>query len=189
MILEGIVTTTNADGSTNVSPMGPVVDESMQTLLLRPFKTSTTFANIRRTGEGIFHVIDDVELLAHAAVGTPDPLPELIDCQAVLARILANACRWYAFRVAHFDESRERASIEVNVIARGRIRDFFGLSRAKHAVVEAAILSTRTAILPAEQILADLTRLDVLVEKTGGPAEHRAMAFLRDHVQAAIADV
>lgn len=187
MIIEGIVTTTNTDGSVNISPMGPIVDESMQTLRLRPYKTSTTLANLRRTGEGIFHVVDDVELLAHAAVGRPDPMPELIDCKVGSVKILADACRWYAFRVAHLDDLQERIEIEAQVIAQGRIRDFFGLSRAKHAVVEAAILATRTAFLPGEEILADFTRLEVLVEKTGGPAEHRAIAFLRDYVQTAIA--
>ena len=189
MIIEGIVTTTNADNSVNISPMGPVVDERMETLRLRPFKTSTTFANLRRNGEGVFHVVDDVELLAHAAIGKPDPLPPLIDCEAVSTKILADACRWYAFRVIRLDESGERTTIEAEVVSQGRIRDFFGLNRAKHAVVEAAILATRTAFLPADEILADFDRLEVLVAKTGGAAEHRAMAFLRDHVQKAISTV
>ncbi len=38
MILEGIVTSLSEAGRTNVAPMGPVVDESMTTLRLRPYK-------------------------------------------------------------------------------------------------------------------------------------------------------
>ena len=68
MIVEGIVTTLNEDGSPNISPMGPVVDEALTRFRLRPFQTSTTFKNLKRTGEAVFHVVDDVELLAKAAV-------------------------------------------------------------------------------------------------------------------------
>jgi hypothetical protein len=183
MILEGIVTTINADGATNISPMGPVVDEAMRTLLLKPYGTSTTYQNLKRTRQGVFHVTDDVELLAQAAVGVPDPPPETIPAQAVEGRILADACRWYAFRVRALDDSRERTEIVGDVVDRGRIRDFFGFNRGKHAVVEAAILATRTAFLPADEITDQLEKLKVLVSKTGGPQEQRAFDFLQDFVQ------
>jgi hypothetical protein len=39
MILEGIVTTQNSAGDINVAPMGPIVDESMESFVLRPFQT------------------------------------------------------------------------------------------------------------------------------------------------------
>ncbi len=184
LIIEGIVTTTNADNSVNISPMGPEVDDRMEAFRLRPYKTSTTFANLRRTGEGVFHVVDDVELLAHAAVGQPDPLPTMFDCEAVSVKILADACRWYAFRVTSLDESAERTNIEAEVVAGGRLRDFFGLNRARHAVVEAAILATRTAFLPADEILVDLDRLEVLVEKTGGGQERDAFELLTRFIHA-----
>jgi len=183
MILEGIVTTINADGSTNVSPMGPVVDEAMRTLLLKPYGTSTTYQNLKRTRQGVFHVTDDGELLAQAAVGAPDPPPEMVPAQAVEGRILADACRWYAFRVRALDDSRERTEIVAEVVDRGSIRDFFGFNRAKHAVVEAAILATRTALLPADEITDQFEKLKVLVNKTGGPQERRAFDFLQDFVQ------
>ena len=69
LILEGIVTTTNADGQPNISPMGPIVEPDLRTLILRPYQTSTTFQNLKRTGVGIFHVVDNVNLLARAAIG------------------------------------------------------------------------------------------------------------------------
>jgi hypothetical protein len=49
-------------------------------------------------------------------------------------------------------------------------------------VVEAAILATRVAILPPDEIRSDMRRLAVLVEKTGGPAERRAFAFLDAYI-------
>lgn len=183
MILEGLVTTINADESVNISPMGPEVDADMRRLVLKPFQTSTTYANLKRTGQGILHVSDDVELLAYAAVGRPDPMPALVRATAVDGWILADACRWHAFQVTHIDDSQPRTRIDAEVVASERQRDFFGFNRGKHAVVEAAILATRTAILAAADILAEFERLAPLVEKTGGEQERRAFAFLQAYVQ------
>jgi uncharacterized protein len=184
LILEGIVTTLNHDGTVNISPMGPQIDDAFDQLLLKPYQTSTTYQNLKRTGQGIFHVTDDVELLAQAAVGTPNPLPPMSAAQNVEGMIIASACRWYAFRVQSLDDRRERTEIACTVVDRGRLRDFWGFNRGKHAVLEAAILATRTALLPADEILPQFERLRVLVQKTGGPAEARAFEFLEKFVQA-----
>ena len=64
----------------------------------------------------------------------------------------------------------------------GRPRDFFGFNRGKHAVVEAAILATRTHLLPLEQIAKEFERLLVLVQKTGGSAEFQAFGILQDYL-------
>jgi hypothetical protein len=188
MILEGIMTTVNADETPNVSPMGPRVDVAMTSLLLRPYQTSTTYKNLKRTGEGVFHVTDNVELLAHAAVGKLDPLPELRAATAVCGFILADACRWYALRVKSLDDSRERTEIVCDVIDRGVQREFFGFNRAKHAVVEAAIVATRVKLLPASEIAAQMQPLAVIVEKTAGDAERRAFAFLETFIRYALAE-
>lgn len=183
MILEGIVTTICSDGRVNISPMGPIVDQTFQQIVLRPYQTSTTYQNLKRTGQGVLHVTDDVELLARAAVGQPDPLPELVACQQVKGWILAECCRWYAFRVASLDDAQQRTTITADVVAQGRLRDFFGFNRAKHAVVEAAILATRVAFLPADEIRSEFARLSVLVDKTGGLQEQRAFEFLSRYVE------
>lgn len=182
MILEGLVTTLNADRSVNIAPMGPIVDERMEQLLLRPFPSSTTYANLVRHGEGVFHVTDDVELLAHCAVGAQTSLPEMRPADVIDGQIVCDACRWYAFRVRSIDSSGQRASIDAEVVAHGAQREFFGFNRAKHAVLEAAILATRIGLLPAEEIRAELARLAAPVSKTGGPRELAAFEFLRKHV-------
>ena len=183
MIIEGIVTTCDPEGSAHVAPMGPIVDADMRHLRLRPFQTSTTFANLDRTGEGVFHVTDDVELLARAAVGRLDEPPAMRAADAVRGWILTSTCRWYAFRITTCDKSRERAEITAEVVDSGRLRDFFGFNRAKHAVVEAAILATRTEFLEAEFIATEFDRLRTIVQKTGAEQEHRAMQFLEEFVR------
>jgi hypothetical protein len=184
LILEGIVTTLNEDGTANISPMGPRVDEALSQFVLRPYFGSTTYRNLKRTGQGVFHVTDDVEMIALAAVGELDPLPGMFSVPEVEGRILAGACRWYALQVAGLDDRNEPAEITCEVTAAGRLRDFFGFNRAKHAVLEAAILATRTEFLPAAEIVSEFDRLIVPVRKTGGAAEQRAFAFLHEYVRA-----
>ncbi len=188
MILEGILTTLNADGSPNIAPMGPDVEQPLAHMRLRPFQTSTTYANLKRTGEAVFHVVDDVELLAKAAVGKLTPVPELIATTSVAGVILTGACRWYALRVTAMDDREPRAAFETEVVDRGRLRDFLGFNRAKHAVVEAAILATRVEMLPAKEIQDEIQRLSVIVRKTGGSQEHRAMDYLTTYIDEAIRD-
>lgn len=192
MILEGIVTTLGPAGELNVAPMGPRLFPPYapgpgDAIELRPYVTSNTARNLRQHPEGVLHVTDDVLLLARAAVGTVDP-PPTFPARAVRGAVLSGACRAYEFRIVEVDDSQPRWLLRAVVVEAHRLRDFFGLNRAMHAVVEAAILATRTAFLPAEQVRADLDRLAVLVEKTGGDREHEAFALLRAHVEGAYAE-
>lgn len=183
MILEGIVTTVSPVGAVNIAPMGPLVGTEMDRLVLRPFRTAQTYRNLKAHGQGVFHVTDDVLLLAQAALGPVQPSPSLIPAKEVQGFVLQDACRYYEFVVRKLDDQEERTWIEADVVHTGRLRDFFGFNRAKHAVVEAAILATRTAFLPMEEIVTEFDRLAVLVEKTGGEQEKQAFALLRRHLE------
>lgn len=189
MILEGIINTTNADGSVNISPMGPVVDTEMRRMALRPFPSSTTCVNLRREGHAVFHVVDNVELLARAAIDRFDAPPPLLSMDEVPVPVLADACRWYAIEVREIDDSEPRVLFECEVVARGRLRDFFGFNRAKHAVIEGAILATRLHILPVQEIREEFERLAVLVQKTAGPQEQKAFDLLRHYIEEQAAHV
>jgi hypothetical protein len=82
-------------------------------------------------------------------------------------------------RVEAIDESARRARVDTVVVDGGTGREFLGLNRARHAVLEASILASRARMLPAEEIAAELRRLQVLVDKTAGPREREAMAYVR----------
>ncbi len=188
MILEGIVTTTSAAGAIHIAAMGPRVGEfsadgTLTRFLLRPFRTAKTWANLRAHPEGVLHVTDDVLLLARAAVDRLDPPPPHRPASHVRGWVLTGACRYHEFRVLSCDDREERVRLEAEVVHTGRLRDFFGFNRAKHAVVEAAILATRTALLPLEEIAAEYRRLAILVDKTGGPQEHEAFALLQGYLK------
>lgn len=183
LILEGIVVTQDEAGAANIAPMGPRVDRGLTRLVLRPFQTAQTYRNLKASRRGVFHVIDDVELLAHAAVGMLDPAPALVSVESFPCPRLADACRWLAFRVLTLDDQTERTTIDCEVVASGTIRDFFGFNRAKHAVLEAAILATRTGILPDDELRGEMARLATPVAKTAGEQERRAFEFLQQYVE------
>jgi len=67
-------------------------------------------------------------------------------------------------------------------VHRGTRREFIGFNRARHAVLEMAIHATRLHLLPREFITSEMSRLQVLVDKTAGPHEREAMALLTDHI-------
>ena len=186
-IVEGVVTTLNEDGSTNISPMGPIVDHNFTRILFRPFQTSTTYKNLFLRRQGVFHVTDDVGLIAKAAVGQLTPLPRLVAAKEISGMALADACRRYEFEVESIDDSQQRSLITARTIAVERIRDFLGFNRAQAAVIEAAILATRIHLIPAEELSAELERLKSPVSKTGGKAELSAFEFVCDYVNSELA--
>lgn len=188
-IIEGIVTTlgpAHEEGShedVNISPMGPQVTERMDTLILKPYTSSRTYRNLKRHGEGVFHITDDVELIARAIIGEAEA--SLAPARTIQGRYIESCCRFYEFRVEELNDSEERTRILCRIVHSERLRDLLGFNRARNAVLEAAILASRTAFLPPGDILLQLDELQVLVDKTGAEQEHRAFALLREHVEEA----
>ncbi|MER3414700.1 MAG: DUF447 domain-containing protein [Gemmataceae bacterium] len=192
MIIEGLLTTVDANGALHLAPMGPRCDEPLHRLILRPFCTSQSFLNLQRSRQGVFHVTDDVLLLAEATIHRLSQPPRVAPANHVDGYILLDACRYYELRVTAIHQDGPRADIETQVVGWGRLRDFAGLCRAKHAVVEAAILASRVHLLQPDEIVSLLRILAPLVEKTGGPAEFKAFAllcqYMAQHYQAAWPD-
>lgn len=184
MILEGLVTTTSADGRMHVAAMGPAVDEAerdagrITRLLLRPFATSQTATNLARQRCGVFHVTDDALLLARVVAGRLDAPPPVRPAVQVTGHVLADACRAWEFTIDAVDESQQRVAMTARVVAEHQGRPFLGFSRAAHAVVEAAILVTRLDLLGGEEVVRRIDDLRPLVDKTGGPRDREAFALL-----------
>lgn len=183
MILEGIVTTQDSSGQLNVAPMGPIVDCTMRQLILRPYQSSTTFTNLKSHPCGVFHVVDDVLLIARAALDRLEEIPPSFPAIKVAGRVLNDCCRWYEFEIEQCDESQDRAVLTARVAHEGRIRDHFGFNRAKHAVLEATILATRLHLMPAEQVQQQLQFWAAPVAKTAGPQELQAFQLVEDYIR------
>lgn len=183
-ILETVVTTINPDGSVNCGAMG--VEWGERRIVIKPYRGTRTLRNLRVGGAAVVNLTDDVLLLSQAALG--DPHPPTAPAARVAGAVLEDACSWREVRVEAIDDRAPRARIETVVVWGGTGREFLGLNRACHAVLEASILASRARRLDAADLRADLRRLQVLVEKTAGPREREAMAYVTRHVRAAIGE-
>jgi hypothetical protein len=174
-ILETVVTTINPDDTVNCAAMG--VEWGEQQIVIKPFRGTRTLRNLRATRAAVVNVTDDILLFSQAALG--DPRPATRAAAHVEGAVLQDACSWREVRVERIDDGEARARVSTTVVGGGVGREFLGLSRACHAVLEASILASRVRMLDAEVIRAELRRLQVLVDKTGGPREREAMAYVR----------
>jgi len=190
MILESIVTTVDRYGRVNIAPMGPAVGDDFSTASvddlvfeLRPFSSSQTYKNLLANHTATIHVTDNVDLFAFAVTGGLDDsesLRSMVNCFEDRFFILNDCHRWFAVEIEKndlrpHDFEKQTIPIRYRLTCRvkhsGVVRPFFGFNRAKHAVVEAAILASRVGILPIDQIRAKLESLQPLVDKTGGQPE------------------
>src|SRR5207248_2329016 len=129
------------------------------------------------TRVAVVNLTDDVMLFAQGAIGNVQF--SAVPAAVVRGVILEAACSWREVEVRTLDASPPRARIVTRVVHRGIRREFLGFNRARHAVLEAAILATRTHLLPADQIRAEFARLQVIVDKAAGPDAARALEFAR----------
>jgi len=179
VILETIVSTMDREGRPNFAPMGITLDGG--TVLLRPFGTAQTWRNLQEVEEGVVNFTDNVVLFARCAVG-PFVRPHQ-EARKVRGTVLDDACFWKEFVVESKDLGGERGRFSGRVVCEGRLRDFVGFNRARHAVIEATILVTRLHLLGRDRVLEEISRLRPLVDKTAGPAECEAFEFLMEHAR------
>ena len=179
MILETIVTTMDGNGGINFAPMG--VEWGEETIILKPFLETTTFRNLREGGAAVVNLTDDAMLFAQGAISSPQ-FPS-VPATVIRGAVLQAACSWRELEVLAIDDTPPRSRIDARVVHRGTNREFIGFNRARHAVLEAAILATRTHLLPPEQIREEYARLQVIVDKTAGSREREAMELLTQYVR------
>ena len=185
MIIETIVTTVAADGAINCAPMGVEWDPDVDgdSIVLKPFLETATYRNVTATGAAVVNLIDDVRVFARAAISNPDYATE--PATSVRGVVLADACSWREVTVRAIDSTPPRSRIDTSIVHHGTRREFIGFNRARHAVLEAAIYATRVRMLPLEFLLAEVDRLQVIVDKTAGPREREAMVLLTDYIRSA----
>jgi len=199
MVIEGILTTENADGSMHVAPIGPHVNSELSSWTLKPFQSSTTFANLRTTSRAVFHTVDDPLLMAAAVLGlcnsgvvsiadqeilSAGQWSELVGakCQSELGWVLNLTCGYFALSVTDWDVSAPRAIAECVLTDHQQIRPFWGWNRAKHSILELAIVFSRAHMLERTTIAEELNRHKIIIEKTAGPREMAAWELLRRHL-------
>lgn len=178
MIIESILTTTDAEGRVNCAPMG--VEWGEEIIVIKPYQETTTYRNLMVNKAAVVNLTDNVLLFAKSAVS--HPVFPTRPARVVAGVVLADVCSWREVQVEEIDNRQPRARVTTRVVHQGFEREFLGFNRARYAVLEAAILATRTRFLPSEQILSEFERLQIIVDKTAGSQEHEAMNILTQYV-------
>jgi uncharacterized protein len=189
VIVETVVSTLNQAGEVNFAAMGVVWGDEVITI--RPYTNTRTYKNLAASGEAVVNVTDNVLIFAKSALSRERF--EALPARSIQGMILKDTCFWREVAVERIFAPPPvagvpgRAEVVTRVVGRGEARQFAGLCRAKHAVVEASILASRIRWHSGEEIQGELERLAILVKKTGGPEEGQAMDFIRAHVAGRVA--
>jgi hypothetical protein len=180
MIIESIITTVSPDGRPHIAPMGVIWRDDAP--VLAPFRPSTTLDNLRQNGAAVINHTDDVRIFAGCLMGRRDwPVRP---AARIAGHVLEAALTHQEVVVERVEEDALRPRFFCRVVheeARGRFR---GFNRAQAAVIEAAILVSRLHLLPREKIASEIAYLGIAVEKTAGPRERDAWAWLTDAIAA-----
>jgi hypothetical protein len=183
-LIETVVTTTGRDGMVNCAAMG--VRWGEEELVFWPFDNTRTLRNLRFRGEAVVHVTDDVLLFVEAALGHPRPATRA--ARAIDGSVIAEASAWREVVVTEIgpsEDGKPRSRVRARVVATGTGTSTStppGLCRARHAAVEASIVASRLRWLGGERVVAELDRLQELVDKTAGARERAAMDYVRRYV-------
>jgi uncharacterized protein len=181
-LIETVMTTCGRDGRVNCAAMG--VRWGPDEVVFWPFHDTRTLRNLRFRGEAVAHLTDDALLFVQAALGHPEPVTR--PAEAIRGAVIEQCSAWRELVVTEITaigDELPRARVTARVVGSGSgAQPPMGICRARHAAVEASIVASRLRWLGAERVQAELDRLQELVDKTAGPRERDAMAFVRDYV-------
>jgi uncharacterized protein len=178
-LIETVVTTTGSDGVVNCAAIG--VRWGEDELVFWSFEGTRTLRNLRFRGEAVVHLTDDVLLFVQAALGQPQP--PMRPASVIDGSVIEDVNAWREVVVTEITPESQRSEVRARVVAsRIGTRQPLGLCRARHAAVEASILASRLRWLGADHVVAELGRLQELVDKTAGPCERAAMDYVRRYV-------
>jgi hypothetical protein len=181
-LIETVMTTRGRDGGVNCAAMG--VRWGTDEVVFWPFEGTRTLRNLQFCGEAVAHLTDDVLLFVQAALGHPQPA--IRPAEAVAGAVIEECSAWRELVVTEVVASGDelpRSRVTARVVASGAgAQPPMGLCRARHAAVEASIVASRLRWLGTERVGVELDRLQELVDKTAGPREREAMAFVREYV-------
>jgi uncharacterized protein len=181
-LIETVMTTQGRDGGVNCAAMG--VRWGSDEVVFWPFQGTRTLRNLRFRGEAVAHLTDDALLFVQAALGHPQPVTR--PAETIRGAVIEQCSAWRELLVTEITTTGDelpRSRVTARVVASGSgAQPPMGICRARHAAVEASIVASRLRWLGAERVGAELDRLQELVDKTAGPREREAMAFVRGYV-------
>jgi uncharacterized protein len=183
MIREVIVTTVDAAGRTHIAPLGLIAAGDEWTIA--PFRPSTTLTNLQEVPYAVANYTDDMRTFAGCLTGRREWPLVPIDGFPVQRLVVALAHAELA--VEHVEDDPQRPRFFCRTLRQEQHAPFQGLNRAKAAVLELAVLTSRLDFLPRDKIEREIAYLKIAIDKTAGPQEKEAWGWLMERVEAQFA--
>ena len=178
-IHEVIVITLSEEGEAHAAPMG--ITEVDGQIVIQPFKPSATYNNLKQHRQCTVNFTDDVRVFAGALTGRRN-WPTL-PCLQIECQYLKQALSHIELELTDFEDSDPRAKFTGSIITEVTHASFRGFNRAQNAVIEAAVLTSRLQMLPAEKIQQEIDYLKIAIDKTAGDNELEAWGWLMDKIE------
>lgn len=176
-INEIILITENADGSPHIAPFG--MRERDGLILIAPFRPSTSLDNLLSGRSATINTTDDVRVFAGALTGRR----QWPGNKQGLSWVLDSALSYQALKLVKVEEDAQRPHLYFEITKQENLRPFKGYNRAQAAVVELCVLVSRLNMLPPEKITAEMTYLQIAIDKTAGEHELEAWSWLAEAVE------
>ena len=178
VIFENVVTTVDTEGRPHVAPMG--VRYHGPDVILMPFKPSTTLANILANRHAVLNIVADTRVFAGCVTGRKTwPVAPAENVPGVR---LACALNHIELRLAQASDDAQRPVLRMARVHEMTHAPFVGFNRAQAAVIEGAILISRLRMLAPAKVDAEMAYLQIAIDKTAGPEEREAWAWLVEAV-------
>jgi uncharacterized protein len=184
MIFETIIITQDSTGTPHAAPFG--IKYKQDKVIISPYKPSITLDNILVTKMATMNITDDVRVFAGALTNHANS--DVINLTPLQANThagyrLAHALSHSELSLIEVKDDESRPQLIMQKLHSETHAPFLGFNRAQAAVVELCILVSRLHMLPREKIEAELSYLQIAIDKTAGEREREAWAWLQEKVE------
>lgn len=180
LIIETIVTTSDAAGVPHVAPLGLIQDG--EEWVIAPFRPSRTLDNLTVVPFATASHTDDVRVFAGALTGRRDW--PVVAADRIRGARLAEALTHWELEVVRVTDDKTRPRFHCRIVHQVTHAPFGGFNRAQAAVIECAVLVSRLKMLPPDKVEAELKYLDIAISKTAGEREQIAWDWLMERISA-----
>ncbi len=163
LIYEGILSCFDENGKAHMASMGFSFDEEYD-LIIRPFKDTKSYNYVLKNKKAVINVVDDIELFFKATYGEPE---QNIFKSSYKLRIprLKSADLYIEAELKEVKEEEARATFKLKPVylysKKTYIKPF---TRAKYAVMETLIHSTRIRVFTRMKLYEEVERLISLID-------------------------
>lgn len=179
MIYETIITSMDQQGQPHIAPFG--IRERDGLVLIAPFRPSSSLDNLLGSKSAVINLTDDVRVFAGALTGRRSWPVRKAD--KVQGYVLETALAHRELELVKVREDTTRPELYFRVVHEVTHAPFRGFNRAQAAVIELAVLVSRLHMLPMDKIESELAYLQIAIDKTAGPRELEAWAWLMEAVE------